>query len=200
MRKAEEEEKNKPVVLEDWSLIRTADKKTGWVLARSLYMAIPDEVAQYAEGQRITSYFALGTVQDDEKGTKHHWLWTTASRSGDFDFDRFRVFYWNRRRHRYETSYRQANLVGFFPVAVEPGADVQRYFSLILQSSSGALEKKRYVFDGTRVRLVSTEPYDAASNGPTKAEADTGKAAAKPAVKSGWWSQLWTRIKARFHR
>ena len=28
-------------------------------------MAIPDEVAQYAEGKHITSYFELGAVRDD---------------------------------------------------------------------------------------------------------------------------------------
>src|SRR4051794_32140390 len=43
-----------PVHLEDWSLIRTKDGKAGWVLSRMLNMTIPDEVAQYAEGHRIT--------------------------------------------------------------------------------------------------------------------------------------------------
>jgi len=44
-----------PVVMEDWSLVRTRDGRAGWVLTRNLRMAIPDEVAQYAEGHRITS-------------------------------------------------------------------------------------------------------------------------------------------------
>ena len=61
--------------------MRTADKKVGWVLARNLYMGIPDDVAQYAEGQRISSYFDLGAVEDEEKGTKHNWLWTTSSKA-----------------------------------------------------------------------------------------------------------------------
>jgi hypothetical protein len=162
----------KPVILEDWTLVRTKDRLVGWVLARNLYMGIPDEVAQYAEGQRITSYFDLGTVQDDEKGTKHHWLWTTLSSPSTFDFDRFRVFYWNRRRHRYETSYRQKDLTGYFPVELEPAqpGDPQRRFSLILQDANGNYSKKKYVFDGTLVHLAGTEPYQPASGGgPTKA-------------------------------
>jgi hypothetical protein len=162
----------KPVILEDWTLVRTADKKVGWVLARNLYMSIPDEVAQYAEGQRITSYFDLGPVQDEQKGVKHNWLWTTASKSQAFDFDRFRVFIWNRRRHRFETSYRQKDVVGYFPVEVEPAqpGEVQRRFSLILQDDSGRFWKKRYVFDGTRVRLASADPYQPSlRGGPTKA-------------------------------
>jgi hypothetical protein len=49
-----------PVRVDDWTLVRTTPGSVGWVLTRSLIMAIPDEVAQYAEGHRITSYFSLG--------------------------------------------------------------------------------------------------------------------------------------------
>ena len=73
-------------------------------------MAIPDDVAQYAEGHRITSYFALSDVRDGD-AVKHNWLWTTIA-SGDhpYDFDSFRVFTWSLRRHRYETAYIQRNV------------------------------------------------------------------------------------------
>ena len=83
---------------------------------RMLYMAIPDEVAQYAEGKRISSYFSLGDVKDEEK-TKSHWLWTTLSKPHlDCDFDGLRVFIYNTKRHRYETAYRENSVRGFFPV------------------------------------------------------------------------------------
>ena len=65
--------------MDDWSLVRTPDGKAGWVLTRPLSMAIPDEVAQYAEGHRITSYFALGQVHDDDV-VKNNWLWTTITK------------------------------------------------------------------------------------------------------------------------
>jgi len=73
------QELKKPVVVEDWSLVRTKGNQIGWVLTRNLIMSIPDDVAQYAEGKRITSYFDLGAVHDEVKGTKHNWLWTTSS-------------------------------------------------------------------------------------------------------------------------
>jgi GW (Gly-Tryp) dipeptide domain len=170
--KEEAKSPSKPVVLEDWSLVRTKDKKVGWVLSRNLYMSIPDDVAQYAEGQRISSYFDLGLVVDDVKGNKHNWLWTTASQAQPFDFDKFRIFYWNRRRHRYETAYRQRDLVGYFPVEVEPAQPDrrERFFSLIFGSDAGKYVKKRYVFDGALVRLVSSDPYEPpAGNAVTKA-------------------------------
>ena len=97
----------KPVVLEDWTLVRTKHDDIGWVLSRNLLMSIPDDVAQYAEGKRITAFFDLGPVNDEVKGPKHNWLWTTASRALTCDFDAWRVFLWNNRHHRYETSYRQ---------------------------------------------------------------------------------------------
>lgn len=170
--KEQPKQPSKPVVLEDWSLVRTKDKKVGWVLSRNLYMSIPDEVAQYAEGQRISSYFDLGLVVDEVKGEKHNWLWTTSSQAQPFDFDKFRVFYWNRRHHRYETAYRQKDLVGYYPVEVEPAHPNkrERFFSLILADDAGRYFKKRYVFDGALVHLVSTDPYQPASgNAVTKA-------------------------------
>lgn len=197
------ETETKPVVLEDWSLVRTKDKKIGWVLSRNLYMAIPDDVAQYAEGQRISSYFDLGQVQDEEKGVRHDWLWTTSAKAQPFDFDRFRVFIWNRRRHRYETSYRQKGLVGYFPVELEPAApgDTRRYFSFILQDDSGQYSKKRYAFDGTLVRLVSTEPYrPPADSGPTKAEPLQPEKMEAKKPRASWWQRQAQRVKRMLHR
>ena len=109
----------KPVVMEDWTLVKTKNNEIGWVLTRNLLMAIPDEVAQYAEGKHITAFFDMGTVNDVLKGPKHNWLWTTASAGLPNDFDSWRVFLWNARKHRYETSFRQHDLEGYFPVHVE---------------------------------------------------------------------------------
>jgi hypothetical protein len=152
----------KPVVMEDWTLVRTRDRKVGWVLTRNLVMSIPDDVAQYAEGRRITSYFSLGTVNDEEKGRKNNWLWTTASEQETCDFDAWRVFLWNRKRHRYETSYREHGVEGYFPVQVQPGDQnaSERTFQLIMRDDAGKLFVHTYGFDGVRVHGTGTEPYD----------------------------------------
>ncbi|MEI9970940.1 MAG: SH3 domain-containing protein [Ignavibacteriota bacterium] len=79
----------------------------------------PDEVAQYAEGHRIVSYFSLGSIEDGDQ-RKDTWLWTTI---GDgvrtYDFDSLRVFVWSVRRHRYETGHIEKNLVGYSPVELQ---------------------------------------------------------------------------------
>lgn len=188
---------SKPAVLEDWSLVRTRDKKVGWVLSRNLYMSIPDEVAQYAEGQRISSYFDLGLVVDELKGNKHNWLWTTSSQAQPFDFDKFRVFYWNRRRHRYETAYRQKDLVGFYPVQVEPAQPDkrERYFSLILEDDAGRYTRKHYVFDGALVHLVSTDPYQPpAGNAVTKALPLAVETIESKKQQSNWLKRQFNRL------
>ncbi len=152
------------VPIDDWTLVRTRDGNAGWVLSRMLMMAIPDEVAQYAEGHRITAYLPLGDVKDKEKNeTKPNWLWTTIS-SGQFpyEFDSFRVFVWSTRHHRYETAYIERNVKGHYPVTTEdrPGED-GKAFSLVLEEKDGSLARRTYAFTGFRVRMVSKTPYQA---------------------------------------
>ena len=143
--------------MEDWNLVRTKEGHAGWVLARNLVMAIPDEVAQYSEGARITSYFALADVQDGEQ-TKHHWLWTTIRDGGKpHEFESFRVFIYMLRRHRYETAYIERNVVGYYPVEVTRGAIPK--FSLILRGDDGQLYKKTWVLEGYNTRKIAEERW-----------------------------------------
>jgi hypothetical protein len=185
----------KPVVMEQWTLVRTKDNQIGWVLARNLIMSIPDEVAQYAEGKRITSYFDIGSVQDEEKGVKHDWLWTTQAEQGPYDFDGWRVFIWNRKRHRYETSYRQRDVEGYFPVHVDPVDPnaFDRTFELITKDDDGRMRRRRYSFDGTRVHLVGTEDYRPGETAESARAGgiDTNKLQAKMPHES-WWNR-WKR-------
>lgn len=185
----------KPVQLEDWYLVRTKDGKAGWVLSRMVSMAIPDEVAQYAEGHRITSYFSLGKVNDD--GTlKDNWLWTTIARGSEpYEFDSFRVFVWSRRHHRYETAYVQRNVVGHYPVEVNASAE-NPSFALVLEDGDGTLYRKTYVFNGYRVNLVNTGKYE--PRGPENAVA---VAKNDDAAKSGsWYFKVKQRISKIFSR
>ena len=186
----------KPVQMEDWYLIRTKDGKAGWVLSRMVSMAIPDEVAQYAEGHRITAYASLGKVDDD--GTvKDNWLWTTIKRGSEsYEFDSFRVFVWSRRHHRYETAFIQRNVTGHYPVEVNTSSG-DPSFALVMEGDNGALYRKTYVFNGYRVNLTNTEryPLDRASNGNAKAEQSQAQGAAKG---GSWYARMKERISKLF--
>jgi SH3-like domain-containing protein len=158
----------RPVIRsDDWSLVRAPDGKAGWMLTRMLIMAIPDEVAQYAEGKRITSYFSLGEVKDEDQ-TKHHWLWTTASQSlQPHDYDGFRVFVYNTRRHRYETAYHENNIRGFYPVTTQPVEVTENRktfsvpgFSVITVDKEGKRWKRNFAFQGYRVRVTGKQPVE----------------------------------------
>lgn len=180
----------KPPVMEEWTLIRTRNRLTGWVLSRNLVMLIPDEVAQYAEGKRITSYFSLGEVKDDETGTvKHDWLWTTESEPASFDFDAWRVFVWSKRHHRFETSFRQRNVEGYFPIRVDGNQ-----FSLLTKDDDGKLRRRTYSFDGTLVHLIGTG--DVSANGTAASDAAGQTARSKNATQKqpGFFQRLWNRL------
>jgi hypothetical protein len=188
-----------PVPLDDWNLVRTRDGKVGWVLARMLNMAIPDEVAQYAEGHRITSYLPLGEVKD-QNVMKPNWLWTTiASGEHGCDFDSFRVFVWSTRHHRYETAYIERNVTGFFPVETKPmPGQEEKAFSIVLRDKDGSTYQRTYGFSGFRVRMVSKTPYQAASMlpGMRMTQSFEPSPAKDRADNRGWkqkWNDWWKR-------
>ena len=54
-------------MLEDWWLVRDAQNRVGWVLARMVDLDVPLDVAQYAEGQRFVAFFVLNQVEDPGK-------------------------------------------------------------------------------------------------------------------------------------
>ena len=153
--------------VDGWTLIRTPSGQSGWVLTRLVSMAIPDEVAQYAEGKRIVSYFPLGEVQDEDQ-KKKIWLWTTTSDSkAPWDFDSFRVFVWSLKRHRYETGYIERNLHGYSPVLLKrvdigtkglagnyPG------FSICAQKNDGPRVRREYALIGNIVRFAGDQPCE----------------------------------------
>jgi hypothetical protein len=181
--------------MDDWNLVRTQDGKVGWVLTRPLSMAIPDEVAQYAEGHRITSYFPLGQVHDRET-VKNNWLWTTITKGGQpYEFDSFRVFVWSLKHHRYETAYIERNVVGHYPVQVT-NAGEQPSFSVVLEGVDGHLYRKTYAFDSYRIRMVNKELYDPASKTDAPKLASDGSPSEQPAAKESWY----VKLKDRFHR
>jgi hypothetical protein len=131
-------------------MIRTSSGQSGWVLTRRLYMAIPDEVAQYAEGHRITSYFPLGKVHDEDR-VKTVWLWTTSEAGLPYDFEGFRVFIWSLRHHRYETALIQRRVQGYFPTLVDASAGT---FSVCLQKADGVRYRREYRLEGNLVKFV----------------------------------------------
>ena len=144
--------------MDDWYLMRTRDKKAGWVLARQISLSIPDEVAQYAEGHVITGYLSLGKVGATDKD---NWLWTTKSAASQgMDFDSFRVFVWSTKKSRYETAYIERNVKGRYPIeAVQSGSGPDAAFSVVLDDKDGQVYKKTYAFSGYRVKMVSKAPF-----------------------------------------
>lgn len=184
---------------DDWGLVRMANGDTGWALSRMLSMAIPEEVAQYAEGHRVTAYLPLGDVQDKEKGEiKQNWLWTTASAGlNPYDFDSFRVFVWSPKRHHYETAYIERNVKGYYPVLTEPlpGQD-EKAFSVVVEDKDGKLYKRTFAFNGYHIRMIAKTPYQLPPPLP-EVHASTGfeAEAAPPAPESSsladrvrdWW-------------
>ena len=183
-----------PAAQDDWTLIRTSGGQSGWVLTSRVYMSIPDEVAQYAEGHRIASYFSIGGVLDRGE-RKDIWLWTTVDSLGeDHDFDSYRVFTWSEKRHRYETAYIQRRERGYLPVIAKEGE-----FSVCVEDKTGARVRKLYTLEGNSVRPAGVRPCE------VLAETETSPVEEKPialhapaAVKKGFVDDLRTKVRKWF--
>lgn len=115
------------VPMEDWWLARDNAGHTGWMLARDFQVDVPDDVAQYAESERMVGAYILRTVSDPDSGKpngqvpEYLTVLTPYKQGLPFDFDQVRVFTWDTRRHRYGTAFREHDIVGFFPVKVTLG-------------------------------------------------------------------------------
>lgn len=182
---------------DDWYLVRTRDRKAGWVLARQISMSIPDEVAQYAEGRVITGYLSLGK---DEKAGKDNWLWTTrAAGVQEYDFDSFRVFVWSTKRSRYETAYIERNVRGRFPIRAESdqGADGSA-FSVVLEDKDGQLYKRTYAFSGYRVKMIAKTAYQPPAAPPEVRATQSFEEEPGPAVAS--WSDKLRDMRKRWFK
>jgi len=202
----DDEKEQKPVALDDWSLVRTKDRESGWVLTRRLVMAIPDEVAQYAEGHRIVSYFPLGDVDDGDQ-KKKDWLWTTIGEgTHSYDFDSFRVFIWSLRRHRYETAYIERNLHGYAPVLLKPvelsspnGSSSAKYpgFSVCMEKRDGQRYRRDYAFLSNVVRFAGERPCEAAAPETISAQASLPAVPAEGPSSPSRSASLMRRIRER---
>ena len=112
----------------------------GWVYSRLVEFHVPEAIARYAEGQRIIGAYVLQTVDDPDAHSRHRPARITTGRHGltrpssarnqhsgvrhrreflkhglPYDFDQIRVFNWNLKKHRYETSFREHNIDGLSP-------------------------------------------------------------------------------------
>jgi SH3-like domain-containing protein len=148
-----------PKMYDDWWLVRSQSGHYGWVLGRMIDLDIPLEVAQYAEGQRIQAAFVLDQVEEDGQKFPQYLVLLSEPRDGlPYDFDQFRVFTRNTRKHRYETAYRERNLVGFFPVKVATEnfdkEGVLPAFTLRLQAENGQVVERKYKLNTPIVRRV----------------------------------------------
>src|SRR6478736_1948621 len=147
-----------PAVREDWWLVRDPQMRVGWVLGRALYLVIPEEIAQYSEGQRIVAAYTLDEVQDGDKKVPEDLVLFTEKEGLPYDFSQARVFTWNARKHRYETAYRERGLAGVLPVTLgrqnfEKEGNL-RTFVLRVKDDDGSVRERTYKFNPPLVHRV----------------------------------------------
>ena len=147
-----------PAVREDWWLVRDPQMRVGWVLGRALYLAIPEEIAQYSEGLRIVAAYQLDEVKDGDNKVPEYLVLFTEKEGLPYDFSQARVFTWNTRKHRYETAYRERELAGVLPVTLGQQSFEKegnlRTFLLRVKDDDGTVHERLYKFNPPLVHRV----------------------------------------------
>jgi hypothetical protein len=154
-----------PPPMEDWWLVRDGQGRTGWLLAGRLDVDVPEEIAVYAEGQRMVGAYLLNKIFDSEANTPNHEVGQYVTvlsppRSGlPFDFDQVRVFIWSLKRHRYETAYRLHPIQGFLPLKVveqaAPGGSAPVFSFQIANNENLTINSATGIARPTAPRTVS---------------------------------------------
>ena len=180
-----------PVVpMEDWWLVRDAQNRVGWMLARRFDLDVPDTIAGYAENQRFVAVYTLNTVDDADSGQPNgkvpEYLTLLAPyRDGlPYDFSIARVFTWNTKKHRYETAFRERDLWGYlpavlttqiFPEGAEPTFTLRvsttKDETIDAQTAMAKpvnLEARQYRLDGEVVKRIVPEGASAAPKAATE--------------------------------
>lgn len=151
-----------PTGRDDWYLVRVAGGQAGWILTTGVYSGVPDEIKQFAEGHRVTSYFSLVKITDPKLGKiKETWLWTQTEKSKQpHDFDLIRVFTWIRQSRSYRTIKLERGLVGYLPVLIHHNMTTRwgnkTGFSIDFEKHGKRLRQK-YALMGNKVRKVGDE-------------------------------------------
>ena len=153
------------VVMEDWWLVRDAKGQTGWLLGNRMDVDVPDDVAQYAEGQRIVGSYVIARVNDPESTLPDHLvpeyvMALSPPKSGlTFDFDQIRVFTWNLKRHRYETTFRLRGIQGYLPITLSsqpaPGGTAPVFSFQISSSPNVAIDAETGIARPANPRTLS---------------------------------------------
>ena len=175
-------------IMEDWYLVRDPQGRAGWVLLRMVDLDVPLDVAQYAEGQRITGYFVLNTVEEtidgEAKQEPQYLVLLNEPKDGlAWDYNQVRVFTRNRARHRYETAYRERNMEGYLPVEVghqlfDKEGDLPT-FTIRKMNDAGQILPTTYKLNGPIVRRVPTAEEQAAEKAKHDADAAARQQAAQ---------------------
>jgi hypothetical protein len=147
----------------------------GHFLALTAPVPLPDYSA--AANMRLTAWFILNRVSDDNGGDKPQYL-AAGLRSGegaDYDFSLLRVYTWGTKRARYETAYVEDNLQGKLPIQVTParslGGDSQFSFT-----NAGPEGDANYVYEmkQTTVRRVQGDLAPKKTRAKLSAQSHTG--------------------------
>ncbi len=194
-----------PIPMEDWWLVRDSRGRVGWIMSRRIDVDVPDEIAGYAEGQRIVAAYLLRKVEDpesnfpDKQAPEYLTVLCPYQDGLPYDFNQVRVFTWNLRKHRYETAFRQRNLQGYLPVVIgsQPDKDGSADGSaptfqfqqgvgdaVTLDPETGAsrpnsTETLAYVLEGETVRKAGLPPTAPARARTSPEEARGGKKSAE---------------------
>lgn len=145
----------------------------GWIVARFIELDLPEPVHDYAvaSGARVMAWFELNRVSE-LTGAKPSLLaaFVHGPEGQDCDFSMIRVYTWNARGNRYETSFVEHNLCGKLPIREGKNAAGEAEFHLTSNGNKGTEERAYYLKQNVvrRIRAGDEKPKARRSTPPAR--------------------------------
>jgi len=135
--------------------VRDSDGSCGWVAGWLLEPVMPQVLEPYREERKLGACIEIDRVMTRTGEVPQYVLADLSPEAGpDADFDRIRVFTWNRAREGYGTAFVERGLNGILPIIREEASDGTVLIRISQLTAAGETKVSTYAFKAPYFRPV----------------------------------------------
>ncbi len=136
--------------------VRAEDGETGWIAGWLIEPLMPEALQPYQEERKLGACIEINRMTASAGDVPQYVLADLSPDAGpDIDFDRIRVFTWNKKKSSYGTAFVERGMKGILPITKETTGDNNLLIRILQISRSGAAEETTYTYQPPYFRKVA---------------------------------------------